>query len=124
MENSNEYEQDNPTLRQNSLDAKFKANIAKRYEAEIGTDDQNDQQHAESEHRQNNNDDRITNNDDRIPNNDARLTNNDERIEHQINQNHRENMVENTGSNNYSAQSMESMMAEGGFNQHHQQQPQ
>ena len=26
MENSNEYEQDNPTLRQNSLDAKFKVN--------------------------------------------------------------------------------------------------
>jgi len=154
MENSNEYEQDNPTLRQNSLDAKFKANIAKRYEAEIGTDDQNehretnnddtipnnDERIPNNDDRIPNNDDRITNNDDRIPNNDDRISNNDDRIphnddritrndqqiDHQINQNHRDNIVENAGRNNYSGhgQSMESMIAEGGYNQHHQQQPQ
>jgi len=161
MENSNEYEQDNPTLRQNSLDAKFKANIAKRYEAEIGTDDQNEHRETNNDDRIPNNDDRIPNNDDRIPNNDDRIpnnddripnnddripndddritnnddriphnndriTNNDQQIDHQINQNHRDNIVENAGRNNYSGhgQSMESMITEGGYNQHHQQQSQ
>jgi len=47
-----ETDAENAAARQNSLDAKFKANIAKRYEAEIGSDDSrapSDQQQGEDQ---------------------------------------------------------------------------